>query len=211
MIDAQTQTGDEDELSAADMRASHGDRDQVVEILRDAAGDGRLTVEELDERVEAALGARTMGELARLTRDLPVSPEPSDPGRRSKDVVEINQRFGTLHRSGEWEVPRRLELKMAGGDVKLDFTDAVLRQDTLDLHVDIGAAGNLILVVRPGVVVDTDGLKVRGDVKVRAPNSGADGPVVLRVTATGRLRGGDVVVRYPRRTLGQWVRGESAI
>ena len=57
--------------SQAGLRASHGDRDRVVELLRVAAGDGRLTAEELDERLEAALTARTYGELAALTTDLP--------------------------------------------------------------------------------------------------------------------------------------------
>lgn len=50
-----------------DLRASHADRDQVVEWLRIAAGDGRLSAEELDARLESALTARTLGELAELT------------------------------------------------------------------------------------------------------------------------------------------------
>lgn len=42
-----------------------------MEILQVAAGDGRLTAAELDERLDAALSARTTGDLARLTADLP--------------------------------------------------------------------------------------------------------------------------------------------
>lgn len=52
------------------LRASHEDRDAVIEVLRVAAGDGRLTAEELDERLEIAFNARTYGELAKLTVDL---------------------------------------------------------------------------------------------------------------------------------------------
>ena len=52
------------------MRASDADRDRVVDVLRVAVGDGRLPVAELDERLEAALSARTLGELAALTADL---------------------------------------------------------------------------------------------------------------------------------------------
>src|SRR5579864_9103706 len=79
--------GRDDEATAPDqLRASHEDRDRVVEILRVAAGDGRLTSEELDERLEVALTARTFGELAALTTDLPAAghaagaavPEPKD-------------------------------------------------------------------------------------------------------------------------------------
>jgi hypothetical protein len=59
------------ELPPASLRASHADRDLAVDILRVAAGDGRLTLAELDERLEAALTARTLSELAVLTADLP--------------------------------------------------------------------------------------------------------------------------------------------
>ena len=57
-----------------ELRASYADRDRVVEVLRVAAGDGRLSAAELDERVEAALTARTYRELERLTADLPAVP-----------------------------------------------------------------------------------------------------------------------------------------
>ena len=73
-----------DELaSQAGLRASHVDRDRTVELLRVAAGDGRLTAEELDQRLETALTARTYGELAALTTDLPAIPD-SAPARRSR-------------------------------------------------------------------------------------------------------------------------------
>src|SRR5215472_2110049 len=57
-----------------DLRASHADRDRVVDTLRVAAGDGRLSAEELDTRLESALSARTLGELTELTADLPIAP-----------------------------------------------------------------------------------------------------------------------------------------
>jgi len=59
------------EVARSELRASHEDRDRVVEVLRVSAGDGRLTAEELDERLELAMTARTYGELAKLVVDLP--------------------------------------------------------------------------------------------------------------------------------------------
>jgi Domain of unknown function (DUF1707) len=53
------------------LRASHADRDLAVDILCAAAGDGRLSAAELDERLDAALTAQTISELAILTADLP--------------------------------------------------------------------------------------------------------------------------------------------
>lgn len=56
-----------------DIRASDADRDAVVERLKRALSQGRLTMEEFDERVAAAYAAKTQGDLTVLTRDLPGS------------------------------------------------------------------------------------------------------------------------------------------
>jgi uncharacterized protein DUF1707 len=53
------------------MRASDSDREHVAERLRDAAAEGRLLADELEERLGAALKARTYGDLDRLVVDLP--------------------------------------------------------------------------------------------------------------------------------------------
>jgi hypothetical protein len=67
-----------------ELRASHEDRDRVVDTLRTAGGDGRLTAEELDARVERALSARTQGELAALIADLSAA-------TATKDVLVVKQ------------------------------------------------------------------------------------------------------------------------
>ena len=187
--------------AAPELRASHADRDRVVEVLRVAAGDGLLTAAELDERLEAALSARTRSELAVLTADLP----PNGIQLQAKDLVRIDQRFGDVTRTGRWVVPRRMEIRLTAGDVKLDFTEAVITQDTLRIEVDLGIGGDLTLVTRPGIVVDTDDLSGRlGEVKVHDVTD-PHAPVILRVELTGRIRGGGVVARLPRRTFWQWL------
>jgi hypothetical protein len=60
----------------ADLRASDAERDAVAARLREAHAEGRLTVEEFAERLDAAFSARTRGDLALLTRDLPPAPGP---------------------------------------------------------------------------------------------------------------------------------------
>jgi len=188
-------------VPAPELRASHADRDQAVEILREAAGDGRLTAEELDERLEAALTARTVSELAVLTADLPAPRAGSSV--QPKDLVTINQRFGDAERTGRWVVPRRMAIKLTAGNAKLDFTDAVIQQDSLHIDVDLGFGGDLQLVTKPGIVVTADDLSVRlGDIKIQ-DSSDPDTPVILRIEVTGRIRGGDIVARHPRRTLRQ--------
>src|SRR5215470_16431320 len=89
--------GTEPVPGSAGLRASHDDRDRAVEVLRVAAGDGRITAEELDERVGAALTARTYGELAALVSDIPAAPgslplapgSPPGAGAAPKDLVRI--------------------------------------------------------------------------------------------------------------------------
>ncbi|MFB8776737.1 DUF1707 SHOCT-like domain-containing protein [Streptomyces broussonetiae] len=181
-----------------ELRASHADRDRVVDVLRIAAGDGLLTAEELDERLEAALSARTLGELAPLTADLPAA--------QVKDVVRIEQvHSGAIRRTGRWVVPRRLELAVTFCEVELDFTEAVIMHDSL--RIDLAMTGKtLTLVTRPGVVVDTDGLQlVHSRVKYRQDQVESRTPVVLRVELAGQKAFGRVVVRPSRRTFGQWL------
>ncbi|MFD0316758.1 DUF1707 SHOCT-like domain-containing protein [Streptomyces flavalbus] len=193
--------------ASPDLRASHADRDRVVDVLRVAAGDGLLTVEELDERLEAALSARTLSELAPLTADLPSVPATAGvAGTEVKDVVRIEQvHSGPVERSGRWVVPRRLELAVTFCAVTLDFTEAVITQDTL--RIDVAMTGkNLTLITRPGIVVDTDGLNMlHSRVKYRRTPQNPEAPVTLRVELVGQKTFGRVVVRPARRTFAQWL------
>jgi hypothetical protein len=189
-----------------ELRASYQDRDRVVEILRVAAGDGRLTSDELDERLEAALTARTYRELAVLTADLP-APAAAGHGAvaaQPKDLVKIDCKGANAQRIGSWVVPRAIEISAVGGNVKLDFTRAVISEPELRISARV-RGGNLVLVTRPGIEVDTEDVKlVGGGVKVR-PAGGWNQPVVLRVAVSGEAFGGKVVARPPRRTFWQWL------
>jgi hypothetical protein len=193
------------EVARSELRASHEDRDRVVELLRVSAGDGRLTAEELDERLEAAMTARTYGELARLVADLPAAGSVvSAPAPRVKDVVRIDCGSGHAKREGRWVVPQRIEARVRSGQLKLDFTQAVITQPSLQLDAEV-RSGHIILVTKPGVVVDTDDVAVRsGQVKVRAP-WGPDVPEVLRIEVSGTVGSGHFVARPPYRTFWQWL------
>jgi hypothetical protein len=118
-----------------EIRASDADRDRVVDVLRVAMGDGRLTADEFGERMEAALSARTLGELAVLTADLATGT--AHAAARAEDVVRIDQKGGSVQRTGQWVVPRRLELRSSWSDVTLDFTEAVIVEDTLLVEMDM--------------------------------------------------------------------------
>jgi hypothetical protein len=193
------------EVARGELRASHEDRDRVVELLRVSAGDGRLTADELDERLELALSARTYGELAKLVSDLPAArTAASRPAPRVKDVVRIECGSGHAKRDGGWVVPQRIEARVSSGHVRLDFTQAVITQPTLQLNAEV-RSGHIILITKPGIVVDTDDVAVRsGHVKVRAP-WGPDVPELLRIEVAGKVASGHFIARPPRRTFWQWL------
>jgi hypothetical protein len=198
------------------LRASHDDRDRAVEVRRVAAGDGRITAEELDERVGAALTARTYGELAALISDLPTTPgslpltPQSVPGAKAKDLVRIECHTGTALRDGPWLVPRRMEVRLNMGSVTLDFTEAVISWPSLEIDADI-QTGSLTLVIAPGILVSTDDLALRtSTVKVDAP-WGPEVPVRFRIDVSGRVGTGTItarpprLLRRPRRSFWQWL------
>jgi hypothetical protein len=183
---------------SAEVRASDADRDRVLDVLRAAAADGRLTADELDERVGAALTSRTLGELAGLTADLAAPPVPP----QAKDVVKIDQRGGSVQLAGRWAVPRRLELRPSWCDVTLDFTEAVITHDTLVIDMSM-RGGSLTVMARAGILVDIDDLKVRyTDVEI-GPIDDPDASAVLTVHLTGRMRYGRIEARWPGRAPGR--------
>jgi hypothetical protein len=181
-----------------ELRASHADRDRAVDVLRVAAGEGRLTTGELDERVGAALSARTCRELAELTADLPDVPAAvtSSP----EDLVRIDCGSGYTQRSGRWVVPQAMEVSVVGGAVRLDFTEAVITRSALRLRATV-RGGLLTLRTKWGMEVDAGNISLTaGNVMIR-PAGGRLQPVIFRIEISGENVGGWVVAdtrRYPR-------------
>ena len=192
-------------MARSELRASHDDRDRVVEVLRVSAGDGRLTAEELDQRLELALAARTYGELAELVSDLPAAvASAAATAPRPKEVARIDCQSGHVRRVDRWVVPQRMEVKVTSGHVVLDFTEAVITQPTLQLAIDV-RSGHVLLRTKPGILVDADDVAIRsGHVRVRAP-WGPDVPVLLRIEVTGKVGSGHFLAGPRPRTLWQWL------
>jgi hypothetical protein len=177
-----------------ELRASHADRDRVVETLRIAGGDGRLTTEELEDRLETALSARTVAELAALTADLPAG---GPAGPAAKDLLVVKQHGSRYIKTGRWVVPRRIELRTQLCQVTLDFGEAVFAPGTL--HIDVQMVhGKLLIVTPPGVEIDADGLTLTySKCKLRPARAGADPR--LRIELAGTLLHAKVIERWPRR------------
>ena len=143
-------------LGPRDLRASDYDRDRVITLLAEAAGDGRLTPEEHSERVGRAHQARTLGELAGLTTDL-VGPDAQPirlDGRRAVTGI-----FGRDSREGRWVVPDSLPVVAVFGEVELDLREALLQSGRIVVYATL-IAGTIHLIVPDGVSVQTSGTAV---------------------------------------------------
>lgn len=188
----------------SESRASHADRDAVVERLQEAAAEGRLDFGELETRLERALGAKTFGELDLLTEDLPPVAGP-DPDRPL--VVK-----GGLHgakRTGAWQVPAQIAAHGGMAGVKLDFTRAVCRLPLVEVEVH-GEFAGVVLVLPDDWAADTGDVDPGfGGVRDRTSAERRPGAPLLRITGTGGPAG--VVVRHPnaweRRRLRREARG----
>ena len=183
------------ERQPAQMRAADSDREAVAERLREAAGDGRLTIDELEERLEAAYGARTYGQLEALVHDLPDAGVVAVPVTR--ETLHLSAPISDIKRTGRWRVPPLIVAKAGAGTVKLDFSEAILsgREVVVEAHAHIGS---VVLLVPEGWAVDVDGVRSGvGAVKNRTLPAHTGAPL-LRVY--GGVGVGDVIVRHPRQS-----------
>src|ERR1700745_2398073 len=173
--------------SPRDLRASDADRDRVLSMLGDAMSDGRLTADEHAERVQRAIAARTLGELAELTTDLAVSS--AQPVRLDGGKV-IAGIFGPARRDGRWVVPETLTVTALGGEVEVDFTQAILQTRHVQLLTTV-IGGRLRLVVPDGVSV-----AVNAHVMVGRRRGGTPPPAVSDaplIEVKGVVLGGEII------------------
>lgn len=186
-------------MSEPPIRASDAEREQTVERLRTAAGEGRLTLEELSDRIEAAAASSTRDELAGLTADLPAGGVAGvgagAPGAAATVPVSNSSAFGDLRRSGGWTLPASSRWSTVFGDVKLDLREAHVPAG--EIVVDAGTVfGDVELLVPEGVVVEVRSRTFFGDVKQEAGTAAPAG--APRIVLTGWTVFGDVRVRARR-------------
>jgi hypothetical protein len=197
---------------SGEVRASDAEREAVVERLRVATVEGRLTLSELTERTEAAYTATTRGELARVTADLPAAsgfPPVLTPSTARADREWVVAVMGDSKRQGRWRVERPLAAVAVMGDVLLDLRGAEVPQGEVDIAAT-AVMGDVKIYVPDGVDVELSGIAVMGDkrVEVREAAAGQTAPkVVVRATVImGDVKVlGDSYVEPARRTLRAWL------
>jgi Domain of unknown function (DUF1707) len=142
------------------LRASDQDRERVAEVLRNAAAEGRLTFDELDERLSLVWAAKTYSDLEPVTEDLPhAGPVPPPAAEVTPAVSGAVSRFGGeptssaaiaimggFSRKGPWVVPADFTAVaiMAGGE--LDLREARFAEPVVRIHATAIMAGIAIIV-----------------------------------------------------------------
>jgi hypothetical protein len=202
-------TGDE---LALRRRVSDLEREEVADVLRDAAGEGRLTYGELEERLETLYSSKTYGELVQLTTDLPnglqtpglPAATPQHTGAMVASGPVINAFMSETKRMGSWMVPQRQEVNAVLGDVTLDYTEAQIPYDDVHLEVKSILADVKIRIPQNAIVL-LDSNPILGSVSeqeaglgvVPDPNAQSTRPKTFHIRCTAIL--GEIKIkRGPR-------------
>jgi hypothetical protein len=184
-----------DDARVPAVRASDDEREVAMGRLRDAAAEGRLTFEELADRVESAADAVTREELDRLVEDLPVEPVATPPAEAAPAPTLAFTVFGDVRRAGAWSLPAEGKWRSVFGDVVLDVREA--RVTNPEVRVEAGSIfGDVELLLPEGVEVEVRSRTPFGDIKHEAGEPVAPG--APRIVLSGGTVFGDVRVRTRR-------------
>jgi hypothetical protein len=191
------------------LRVSDAERDVTLRTLGDHAAVGRLTLDELEERSGRALVAKTRGELAALTSDLPVegaqgsrSPGPARDAQPKRPVRWMVAIMGGSHRRGRFRTVGSINaVAIMGGD-EIDLREAEIEGGELTLNL-VAIMGGANIYVPDSVDLEVGGFSLMGGHEevgreIR-PRPGAPA-VRIRVY---NLMGGATIYRLPPQARGQ--------
>lgn len=186
------------------LRASDADRERVAAVLRDAAAEGRLDLEELTERLGAVYAARTYAELEPLTADLPATasapvrfaagaPAPLTGPPPSRGGIAV---MGEFRRTGPWVVPRLFQCLAFWGGGRVDLREARIVDGEVRIRA-FAIMGGIEIVVPEDAEVHVTGLGVMGGFHHGASGAGAPGAPRIMVSGLAFWGGVEVKRRPP--------------
>ncbi|RJO77252.1 DUF1707 domain-containing protein [Nocardia panacis] len=198
-----------------ELRVSDVEREHVGGLLQRAVGLGMLSLGEFTERMDTALAAKTRGELNAVLVDLPgvrmigqpAPPRPFAQPAYAKPPAQpvaagnvIRSRMSGVTRRGPWQVAPTLHLNNWLAGVTLDFTEAVMSTQVVELRID-DVMSSLTLIVPPAATVDLNGVDLIGST---VNNKVRTGPPIgpLHLVVHGRVRLGSITAKHP--FMAQW-------
>lgn len=178
------------------VRVSDSDRERTVASLREHLVQGRLSLEEFTQRMEATYRATTSADLTTLQEDLPATRLPQERKRSApRFLVAI---FGDARRSGSLRLRRHPVCVALFGSVTLDLRDALIADDEVTVQA-ISAFGSVDVIVPEGVEVDLTGLALFGSKRTQGePGTLRPGAPLVRVNAVVLFGDANVRVRASR-------------
>ena len=187
--------------SLPELRASDADREHHAEVLRKAAGEGRLTMDELDERLTTVYASRTHNELQRLIADVVVPGDHAHPATRTNRMPIRRGEEGSnwlvaimsgRERKGRWLVGRNLKVINIMGGSDLDLNDAELVDDVVTITV-VALMGGADIRVPDGLNVElTDFAFMGGNSSNLGEERPDPGGPTLRLKVISIMGGTDV-------------------
>jgi uncharacterized protein DUF1707 len=191
------------------LRVSDAERDVTLRALGDHAAVGRLTLDELEERSGRALVAKTRGELAVLTSDLPAggaeasaSPVPARDTRPKRPVRWMVSIMSGSHRRGRFRAVGSINaVAIMGGD-EIDLRDAEIEGGELTLNL-FALMGGANIYVPDSVDLDVGGFSLMGGhEEVGREISPRPGAPLIRIRVYN-LMSGATIYRLPPQARGQ--------
>ncbi len=190
-------TAQPERVPPAEVRIGDADRENIAKLLHDAAAQGRLDLNELDERLAGVYAARTYGDLTPLTRDLPdpyvpvsapaparsSAPSPGLPA--STGAVAV---MGGFERTGRWSIARLFTCVAFFGGGKLDLREAVFVDGGTNIRV-WAVMGGVDVVVPDDADVQVTGIGVMGGFDHGASGSGRPGGPTIVISGLAFMGG----------------------
>jgi hypothetical protein len=188
----------------ASLRVSDAERDQTLRTLGEHAAVGRLTLEELEERSSRALAAKTRGELATLTGDLPQEAAQDDrpaPTLAKKPVRWMVAIMSGSRRGGRFRAVGSINaISIMGGD-EIDLREAEIEGGELTLNL-VAIMGGANIYIPESIELDVGGFSLLGgNTEVGSERLPRPGAPVIRLRAWN-LMGGATIFRVPPQARG---------
>jgi hypothetical protein len=190
-----------------ELRISDTDRDRTAEVLREAHAHGRITVDELDERLTSVYSAKTYADLVPITRDLPAVKDAATPPQNARSSrIGGTPRFrmslailGGASRDGAWVVPPEYKAIATLGGIKLDMSDSTFSEPETVIRA-YAVLGGMEITVPADAEVDVGAVGIMGGVDHGAEGPGVPGGPRIRIVGVAVMGGIEVKRGRPRRT-----------
>ncbi|SDP47617.1 Cell wall-active antibiotics response 4TMS YvqF [Nakamurella panacisegetis] len=187
------------------MRASNEDRERAAQLLQTAMSEGRISMAELETRLDSVYAAKTLADLVPVTSDLPgahlsfVKPvsAPVTPPESALSMAggvprgKLVAIMSGVERRGPWTAPAHINVVAVMGGVELDFSEATLSGRATVMNVT-AVMGSVQIVVPAGLTVIVEGVGIMGAFEDKVRQSYGPGTPSLRIKGVAVMGGVEV-------------------